>query len=77
MKYPGTLKETTLDPACRALLRVAIADEPGTDQAIQTLMGRDVAPRFAFIMERAAKVEEWTSDFRRRGLLSPRSSGVS
>jgi len=55
---PGTLKETTLDPARRALLRVAIADEPGTDQAIQTLMGRDVAPRFAFIMERAAKVEE-------------------
>jgi len=55
---PGTLKETTLDPARRALLRVAIADESGTDQAIQTLMGRDVAPRFAFIMERAAKVEE-------------------
>src|SRR5438093_1444626 len=55
---PGTLKETTLDPARRALLRVAIADEAGTDQAIQTLMGRDVAPRFAFIMERAAKVEE-------------------
>src|SRR2546426_10478360 len=55
---PGTLKETTLDPARRALLRVAIADEAGTDQAIQTLMGRDVAPRFAFIMERAAKVDE-------------------
>src|SRR5438093_1369204 len=55
---PGTLKETTLDPARRALLRVAIADEAGTDQAIQTLMGRDVAPRFTFIMERAAKVEE-------------------
>src|SRR5437867_3845940 len=32
---PGTLKETTLDPARRALLRVAIADESGTDQAIQ------------------------------------------
>src|SRR5438128_1330328 len=55
---PGTLKETTLDPARRALLRVAIADEAGTDQAIQTLMGRDVAPRFTFIMERAAKVDE-------------------
>ena len=55
---PGTLKETTLDPATRTLLRVHIADAAATEQAIQTLMGRDVAPRFEFIMERAPRVEE-------------------
>jgi DNA gyrase subunit B len=55
---PSTLKETTLDPARRALLRVAIRDAAATDQAIQTLMGRDVAPRFEFIMERAPRVDE-------------------
>ena len=40
------MKETTLDPARRALLRVAIRDDAGTEKAIQTLMGRDVAPCF-------------------------------
>jgi DNA gyrase subunit B len=55
---PSTLKETTLDPARRALLRVKIDDAAGTEQAIQTLMGRDVAPRFQFIMERAPRVDE-------------------
>ena len=55
---PGTLKETTLDPARRALLKVAINDTSATEAAIQTLMGRDVAPRFEFIMERAPKVDE-------------------
>jgi DNA gyrase/topoisomerase IV subunit B len=55
---PGTLKETTLDPARRSLLRVAVRDPAATDQTIQTLMGREVAPRFDFIMERAPKVEE-------------------
>jgi DNA gyrase subunit B/topoisomerase-4 subunit B len=55
---PGTLKETTLDPKRRTLLRVAIRDEDATEKAIQTLMGREVAPRFEFIMERAPKVDE-------------------
>jgi len=55
---PSTLKETTLDPARRALLRVAIRDAEATERAIQTLMGRDVAPRFDFIMERAPRVDD-------------------
>src|SRR6184192_1603164 len=55
---PATLKETTLDPGRRALLKVAIRDAARTEQTIQTLMGREVAPRFEFIMERAPKVEE-------------------
>ena len=39
-------------------LKVAIRDAEATEQSIQTLMGRDVAPRFEFIMERAPKVDE-------------------
>jgi len=55
---PATLKHTTLDPAHRALLRVAVHDEAKTDATIQTLLGKEVEPRFRFIMERAPKVEE-------------------
>lgn len=55
---PKTLKETTLDPATRALLRVEIADPDATEQSIQTLMGRDVEPRFRFIMDRASLVQD-------------------
>ena len=55
---PQTLKETTLDPRSRTLLRVTIEDAARTETAIQTLMGKDVQPRFTFIMNRAPKVEE-------------------
>ncbi len=55
---PSTLKETTLDPARRTLLRVEVTDEQRTEATIQTLMGKEVEPRFRFIMERAPKVEE-------------------
>ena len=55
---PATLKETTLDPHSRTLLQVTIEDAERTDTAIQTLMGKEVQPRFAFIMDRAPKVEE-------------------
>ncbi|MBI2964358.1 MAG: type IIA DNA topoisomerase subunit B [Deltaproteobacteria bacterium] len=54
---PQTLKETTLDPARRTLLRVAVGDADATDETLQRLMGRDVQPRFELIMERAPKVE--------------------
>jgi DNA gyrase/topoisomerase IV subunit B len=55
---PGTLKQTTLDPAHRTLLRVDVADDRETEATIQRLMGKDVEPRFRFIMERAPKVED-------------------
>lgn len=55
---PSTLKETTLDPRSRTLLRIAIDDAEKTEASIQTLMGKDVQPRFEFIMNRAPKVEE-------------------
>lgn len=55
---PATLKETTLDPRKRVLLRVEVVDEERTDQTIQTLLGREVEPRFRFIMERARQVDD-------------------
>ena len=55
---PATLKETTLDPRTRTLLQVSIQDAERTEKAIQTLMGKDVQPRFSFIMERAPRVED-------------------
>ena len=55
---PATLKETTLDPVRRTLLRVEVTDERRTEATIQTLMGKEVEPRFRFIMERAPKVED-------------------
>ncbi len=55
---PPTLKETTLDPTKRRLLRVAIGDDDGVEKTMKTLMGRDVEPRFKFIMEHASAVEE-------------------
>jgi DNA gyrase/topoisomerase IV subunit B len=55
-----TLKETTLDPRNRKLLRVVIRQEDTdeTESVIQDLMGRDPSLRFDFIMENAASLEE-------------------
>jgi DNA topoisomerase IV B subunit len=55
---PSTLKETTLDPKKRTLLRVTIDDAAATETMIQTLMGKEVAPRFQLIMERAVGVSD-------------------
>jgi DNA gyrase/topoisomerase IV subunit B len=55
---PSTLHQTTLDPERRTLLRVDVGDPRATESSIQTLMGKDVEPRFRFIMEHAPKVEE-------------------
>ncbi len=55
---PKTLKETTLDPRTRKMLRVEIADVGATEATIQKLMGRDVEPRFRFIMEHAQQVDD-------------------
>lgn len=45
------LKATTLDPKRRRALRVVL--DAGTNDTIQTLMGKDAKPRFDLIMERA------------------------
>ena len=57
---PETLKETTLDPAKRRLLQVTIPDGERltTENTISDLMGKDAAPRFAFIMGHAAEAED-------------------
>src|SRR5262249_7795962 len=55
---PSTLQQTTLDPARRTLLRVEVNDPRKAETTIQTLMGKEVEPRFRFIMERAPKVED-------------------
>jgi DNA gyrase subunit B/topoisomerase-4 subunit B len=55
---PPTLKQTTLDPTQRTLLKVSIGNAEAAEQTIQTLMGKDVEPRFKLIMERAPKIED-------------------
>jgi DNA gyrase subunit B len=51
------LKQTTLDPARRRLMRVMIDEEVTTDQVINDLMGKDAGARFKFIMERAGEAD--------------------
>jgi DNA gyrase subunit B/topoisomerase-4 subunit B len=57
---PTTLKETTLSPDTRRLLKVTIPDNArlATEQTITELMGRDTTARFNFIMEHAAEADE-------------------
>ena len=54
------LKETTMDPKKRMLLRVEIGDaqEETTKSAVDALMGTKPEARFRFIQERAEFVEE-------------------
>ncbi len=50
---PAQLKETTMDPSKRTLLRVAIAEDGETGKAVDTLMGNKPEARFKFIQDRA------------------------
>ena len=54
------LRETTMDPVKRTLLRVAIIaeDEAATDETVERLMGSKPEARFAFIQERAPQAIE-------------------
>ena len=54
------LRDTTMDPAKRALLRVAILaeDKAATAETLERLMGSKPEARFAFIQERAPKAIE-------------------
>ena len=51
---PAQLKETTMDPARRTLLRVHIDEAEATADSIDRLMGTKAEARFAFIQENAA-----------------------
>jgi topoisomerase-4 subunit B len=57
---PAQLKETTMDPAKRTLLKVMAIPEMRavTNDLVESLMGRRPELRFAFIQERARTVEE-------------------
>src|SRR5580698_1305031 len=54
------LRETTMDPTRRMLLRVAVAndDGPRTADTVERLMGSKPEARFAFIQERAPQARE-------------------
>ena len=57
---PQQLKETTMDPKKRTLLRVVLLpdDREGTADSVERLMGAKAEPRFAFIQDKA----EFASD---------------
>ncbi len=57
---PKQLKETTMDPKRRTLLRVEVHEEEreATDDVITRLMGTKPEARFAFISERAEFVDD-------------------
>ncbi|MDF3063973.1 MAG: parE [Microvirga sp.] len=58
------LKETTMDPKKRTLLRVTVLPEerPEAGDTIERLMGNKPEARFAFIQERAAFASEEALD---------------
>jgi hypothetical protein len=57
---PAQLRETTMDPAKRTLLRVTIpeAERQFTEQRVESLMGRKPELRLAFIQEHAQNALE-------------------
>jgi topoisomerase-4 subunit B len=57
---PAQLKETTMDPAKRTLLRVVLLadDREGTADSVERLMGTKAEARFAFISDRAEFANE-------------------
>jgi topoisomerase-4 subunit B len=57
---PAALKETTMDPAKRTLLKVVTPPETRavTGELVESLMGRRPELRFQFIQERARTVED-------------------
>ena len=57
---PAALKETTMDPKRRTLLRVDVApeDRASTNTLVESLMGRKPELRYQFIQDRARLVED-------------------
>ncbi len=54
---PETLKETTMNPATRTLMKVQVVDHQATGDVFERLMGKDPKARFTFIKERAEFAE--------------------
>ena len=59
---PGQLKETTMDPATRSIIKITLPsqyeDRQPIKDLVERLMGRDPAMRFEFIQARASAVDE-------------------
>ncbi len=57
---PTALRDTTMDPARRTLLKVGVApeDKQETNTMVESLMGRRPELRFQFIQERARTMDE-------------------
>ena len=51
--FPQQLKETTLNPATRHLLKVELQDELNTDRTFRDLMGKRTEARYEFLMANA------------------------
>jgi DNA gyrase/topoisomerase IV subunit B len=54
---PEVLKETTMDPRTRTLMKVQVMDHKATGDTFERLMGKDPKARFLFIKERAEFAE--------------------
>jgi DNA gyrase/topoisomerase IV subunit B len=52
------LKETTLDPDSRTLLRVDVEMQLEADKVFQQLLGKDASQRYDLIMAEASLVED-------------------
>jgi DNA gyrase subunit B/topoisomerase-4 subunit B len=52
------LKQTTMSPKTRTALQVTVDDAARTNEAFETLLGREPARRYAFIQENAVFVRE-------------------
>ncbi|MBN8806700.1 MAG: DNA topoisomerase IV subunit B [Sphingomonas sp.] len=63
---PGQLKETTMAPTSRGLIRITLPQEyeerAGVKDLVDRLMGTNPAHRFAFIQENAARLDEEAID---------------
>jgi DNA gyrase/topoisomerase IV subunit B len=52
------LKETTLDPKTRILLRVDITSQLEADKTFSELLGKDASERYRLIMDDASQVDD-------------------
>ena len=63
---PSQLRETTMDPAKRSMIRITLPQEyeerMGVKDLVDLLMGTNPAHRFAFIQENAARLDEEAID---------------
>lgn len=63
---PMQLRETTMDPRTRGMIRITLPQEyeerAGVKDLVDRLMGNNPAHRFAFIQENAARVEDEALD---------------